>query len=120
MTSVPEYIVREARRDPWLRGRVHLCSTRREPLYLDGEVVGFVTPHLDARGRWRHGPIYIIPAARGRGVLRRYYAAHPERECVAFVHRRNTASRRAHEAAGFRPLWSTPHGTYLLRPPVTT
>lgn len=99
--GIPLEIVRAAAKDPHLRGRVLLCSVRREPLRCDGLIVGFVSPRQRADGAWRHGPIYILPAYRKRGVLADYYAAHPERTCISFVADANKESRRAHKAAGF-------------------
>lgn len=61
--GIPEQIVRDAMAAPELKGRVFLCSTRREPLVCDGKVVGFVTPHETPSG-WRHGPIYVDPEYR--------------------------------------------------------
>lgn len=112
--DVPEEIIRAAMAEPGLKGRVFLCSTRREPLIADGNVVGFVTPHETKMG-WRHGPIYVLPAYRGRGLVEAYYAAHPERECVAFVPDANKASRRMHERAGFVEWRKAKGGCYMRR-----
>jgi len=116
--EIPEEIVRAAMAEPGLRGRVFLCSTRREALVCDGQVVGFVTPHETATG-WRHGPIYVMPAFRKRGLVEAYYAAHPERLCVAFIQDANKASRRAHERAGFVNWKRGPKGWYMRREPLT-
>lgn len=112
--TVPEEIVRAAMAEPGLRGRVLLCSTRREPLVCDGQVAGFVTPHETKLG-WRHGPIYVLPAYRRRGLVEAYYAAHPERTCVAFVPDDNKASRRTHERAGFADWRRGVKGSYMRR-----
>ncbi len=101
--EIPESIVRAAMATPELKSRVFLCSTRREALVCDGNVVGFITPHETASG-WRHGPIYVDPEYRGRGLVEAYYAAHPERACVAFIRDDNPASLKTHLAAGFE-LW---------------
>lgn len=93
-------IVALARQAPELFGRVHVRDRRREPLMLKGRPVGFVTPH-ERDGVWRHGPIFVLPAYRGMGVLSAYYASHPERVIHAFVRDDNQASRRAHERAKF-------------------
>lgn len=113
---VPEEIVRAAREVPELRSRVFLCSTRREPLTADGKVVGFVTPHETAQG-WRHGPIFVLPGYRRRGLVKAYYDSHPERLCVAFIHDGNEASRRMHLAAGFTDWKRGPGGVYMRREP---
>jgi RimJ/RimL family protein N-acetyltransferase len=117
-TVVPEELVRAAMAEPALRGRVFLCSTRREALMCDGQVVGFVTPHETAQG-WRHGPIFVLPGFRGRGLVEAYYAAHPERPCVAFIPDANKASRRMHERAGFVDWKRGPKGWYMRREPLT-
>lgn len=111
--EVPEEIVRAAMKEPGLRGRVFLCSKRREPLVCEGKVVGFVTPHQTKMG-WRHGPIFVLPGYRGRGLVDAYYAAHPERACVAFIPDANRSSRRMHEKAGFQN-WRRGAGGWFMR-----
>ena len=117
--EVPEEIVRAAMAEPGLRARVFLCSTRREALVCDGRVVGFVTPHETKRG-WRHGPIFVLPEYRKRGLVQAYYAAHPERLCVAFVANSNKESRRMHELAGFVHWMGGNGGVYMRREPIRT
>lgn len=116
-SGVPLELVRDAMRDPALKGRVFLCSKRREPLLADGKVVGFVTPHQTPMG-WRHGPIYVAPGYRRRGLVPAYYAAHPERLCIAFVADGNLASRRMHLAAGFVDWKRGSKGQFMKREPV--
>ncbi len=116
---IPEAIVRAARQEPTLRGRVFLCSKRREPLIYEGQIVGFVTPHETTMG-WRHGPIFVLPGFRRKGLVQAYYAAHPERLCVAFIPDGNTGSRRMHAAAGFKDWKRGPGGMYMRREPVGT
>lgn len=111
---VPEEIVRAAMEEPGLRGRVFLCSTRREPLYCDDKIVGFVTPH-ETKSGWRHGPMFVLPEYRGRGLVHAYYAAHPERACVAFVPDGNEASRTMHLQAGFTHWKRGQSGSYMRR-----
>ena len=114
---VTEEVVRAAMAEPGLRGRVFLCSTRREPLVCEGKTVGFVTPRETNQG-WRHGPIFVLPGYRRRGLVQGYYAAHPERRCVAFVPDGNAASRRMHERAGFAEWKRGSGGVYLRREPL--
>jgi GNAT superfamily N-acetyltransferase len=103
--AVPEEIVRAAMQEPGLRGRVFLCSKRREP---------FVSPHQTKMG-WRHGPIFLLPGYRGRGLVEAYYAAHPERHCVAFIPDSNRSSRRMHEKAGFKDKRRGAGGWFMER-----
>lgn len=105
------------RAEPATGARVYLSSTRREPLVHGGEVVGFVTPHETPSG-WRHGPIFVLPAFRGKGLVEAYYAAHPERLCVAFIPAAAKASLRMHRRAGFRPWRKHAHGVWLRREPL--
>lgn len=112
--GIPLAIVRAAMREPGLRGRVILRSKRREPLRADGKVVGFVTPH-QVRDHWRHGPIYVLPGYRSRGLVRAYYDAHPDRVCVAFVADDNLSSRRMHVAAGFVDWRRAKDGSFMRR-----
>lgn len=111
---VPESVVRAAMAEPALRGRVFLCSTRREALVCEGEIVGFVCPHETKTG-WRHGPIFVLPAYRRRKLVEAYYAAHPERTCVAFVADDNAASRGMHKRAGFVDWRRGPRGWFMRR-----
>lgn len=115
--TVPDAVVRAAMAEPGLRGRVFLCSKRREALVCDDQVVGFVSPH-ETKGGWRHGPIFVLPAFRGRGLVEAYYAAHPERRCVSFIQDANKSSRRAHERAGFVNWKRGPKGWYMRREPL--
>jgi GNAT superfamily N-acetyltransferase len=103
--------------EPGLRGRVFMCSTRREAIVCDDRVVGFVTPRRTKVG-WRHGPIYVLPEFRGRGLVAAYYATHPERDCVAFVRDTNKPSRSAHERAGFKNWRRGPGGWFMRREPL--
>lgn len=116
--EISEEIVRAAMAEPGLRGRVFLCSTRREALVCDEQVVGFVTPHETKQG-WRHGPIFVLPGFRRRGLVEAYYAAHPERLCVAFIQDTNRGSRKMHERAGFVNWKRGPGGWYMRREPLT-
>jgi len=116
--DVPEEVVRAAMAEPGLRGRVFLCSKRREPLVFEGQIVGFVTPRETPNG-WRHGPIFVLPGFRRRGLVDAYYAAHPERLCLAFIPDSNKASRRMHERAGFVNWKRGPKGWYMRRQPLT-
>lgn len=118
--GIPLEIVRAAMKEPALRGRVLLGSLRREALRCDGQIVGFVTPRnqRDSKvlgGIWRHGPIYILPEFRGRGLLVAYYDAHPRRVCVSFVAHDNEESLRAHLAAGFVAWRRHRAGVFLRR-----
>lgn len=112
--GIPMEIVRAAMKEPGLAGRVILRSKRRDPLVADGQVVGFVTPH-QVGDHWRHGPIYVLPKYRRRGLVRAYYDSHPERTCVAFVADGNAESRRMHVAAGFTDWRRAKAGTFMIR-----
>lgn len=112
--GIPLAIVRAAMKEPALAGRVILRSKRREALTADGQVVGFVTPH-QVGDHWRHGPIFVLPGYRSRGLVRAYYDAHPERVCVSFVADGNESSRRMHVAAGFVEWRRGKGGSFLRR-----
>lgn len=116
--AIPDLLVRAARaaygKDKHL---IKLRCDRREAIFCEGRVVGFVTPHQDTFG-WRHGPMFVLPAYRGRGLVETYYAAHPERACVAFVEHVNVASRKMHERAGFKPWRKHKLGIYMRREPL--
>jgi L-amino acid N-acyltransferase YncA len=103
--------------EPGLRGRVFLCSRRREPLVAEGRIVGFVTPH-ETKAGWRHGPIFVLPGYRRLGLVKAYYDARPERTCVAFVPDGNEASRRTHLSAGFADWRRGKGGTFMRRGPL--
>ena len=112
---IPEQIIRAAMADPLVDdGVVRLADDRREPLWCEGRVVGFVTPRLEGEV-WRHGPIYILPGFRRRGLIRAYFTAHPERSCVAFVDYANPGGLRAYIAAGFSKFRRQRYGWFLRR-----
>ena len=118
MRGIPAEIVREAMRDPAIKGRVYLSSARREPLIFEGRVVGFVSPH-ETKDGWRHGPIFVRDGYRGRGIVEAYYGAHPERVCVAFVADGNASSRRMHLRAGFSDWKRHGKGWFMRREAIT-
>lgn len=109
---VPIEIVRAARAELSLRGRVHLCSTRRVPLMHGRFCVGFATPHETALG-WRAGPIYIVPEHRRHGHVRRFYRAHSDRQWVAFVASSNRDSLAAHLRSGFTNWKASRYGQWM-------
>lgn len=108
---IPVEIIRLANATWETRGHAR-PRDHREPLMLDGRVVGFVTPREEAWG-WRHGPIFVLPAYRRRGLVLAYYASHPERRCVAFVADDNQASRALHTRAGFTN-WRRGNGGWFM------
>jgi RimJ/RimL family protein N-acetyltransferase len=97
---IPPEVVAAARREQFihLRGKdLHL----RVPILCNGLVVGFCHPH-DTPNGYRLGPIFVLPAYRGRGLTRRAYEEHAgTRRCVAYIHDGNVGSEKAHAAAGF-------------------
>lgn len=109
---VPDMIVRMAREEPMLRGRVYLCSTRRVPLMHGRACIGFVTPHETPIG-WRAGPIYVLPEHRRHGHLRRFYRSHRDRSWVAFVASGNAASLAAHSCSGFTFWKGSRYGQWM-------
>ena len=110
---IPEALLREAGKDPGLRGRVKRC-VRREPIVCDGKVVGFYTPHLAACGRKRIGPIYVLPEYRGRGLVTSVYRSieGPMMACILTIHE---DSQRMHERAGFVKWKRFARGWYWRR-----
>lgn len=86
----------------------------RDPLYWRNAIVGFVTPVRTGWGYWRHGPIFVLPEFRRRGLVLAYYAEHPERTCVAFVADDNTPSRALHDRSGFR-TWRRGNAGWFMR-----
>jgi|GEM_PF-2367987 len=116
MHEIDPELIRACNREWFTRGLAKR-DARREPLVCEGRVVGFVTPRLTRWG-WRHGPIYVLPEFRRRGLVLAYYAAHPERRCVAFVADDNLASRAMHERAGFVNWRRGNGGWFMLREPL--
>lgn len=114
VVEVPKEIIRAAREDKLLRDRIYVTDRRRVGLVCGGEVVGFVTPHETPSG-WRAGPIFVLPAFRGRGLVEAFYAAHADREWVAFVPSGKPASRVMHTRAGFKKWKASAHGVWMRR-----
>ena len=113
MLTIPQHLLTAANREYETRHRAK-ASANRDPLICGVEVVGFMSPHETIWG-WRHGPIFVLPEFRRRGLVIAYYAAHPERACVAFVADTNSASRALHDRAGFVPWRRAQFGTYMRR-----
>lgn len=114
MGDVPEDIVRAAKADPVLSGRVILSSERRVPLLHGGECVGFVTPH-ETRSVWRAGPLFVVPQHRGHGHVVAFYNAHRDREWIAFIPDTAPASLAMHKRAGFEPWKAAKRGLWMRR-----
>lgn len=116
---VPDEIVQAARKDALLRSRIYVSDRRRQPLSWEGTVVGFVTPHETPSG-WRAGPLFVLPAFRGRGLVEAFYASHPDRTWVAFVPSGKQASKEMHTRAGFAPWKRSAHGLWMRREPTAS
>lgn len=98
--EIPSEVIAAARREPYIHLRSKDLSLRR-PILYDGRVVGFCHPHETPSG-YRLGPIFVMPAYRGRGLTRVAYEQHAAgRRCVAYTHDGNVGSEKAHAAAGF-------------------
>lgn len=112
MRAIPAEIVRLANATWETRGHAK-ADAYREPLIVDGRVVGFITPH-ETRWGFRLGPIFVLPEYRRRGLALRAYARFRDRTMVAFVADDNPASRALHERAGF-VRWRRGNGGWFLR-----
>ncbi len=98
--EIPAEVVAAARREPYIHLRGKDVPLRR-PIRCDGQVVGFCHPHETPNG-YRLGPIFVLPAFRGRRLTLAAYAEHAlGRTCIAFIHEGNIGSEKAHAAAGF-------------------
>ena len=65
---IPQDLLALADNDPEIGGFVYPQEDRqRAGIYLDGELVGFMTPR-EEDGGWRAGAIYIRPDSRGKGI----------------------------------------------------
>lgn len=112
---IPRGVIDAARAERFSASPIRIQDPRRAPLELDGVVVGFVTPHQAADGRWRLGPFYVLPESRGRGLVAAVYEAMRDRDMMACVLDTNEASRRVHERAGFVRWKRFVRGWYLRR-----
>jgi len=112
--EIPDDVVAAARKEPHihLRGKdAHL----RRPIVCEGRVVGFCHPHDTPHG-YRLGPIFVLPAYRGRGLTRAAYEEHAKGlHCVAYIHHGNVGSEKAHVAAGFVKLRASKGGWTWVR-----
>jgi GNAT superfamily N-acetyltransferase len=98
--EIPTEVLQLARKDRWLKGYVK-ADAHREPVLLDGVVVGFYTPHIDRNGCLQLGPVFVLPEHRGKGLVTAIYRAAPE-PLVACVEIGNVESERMVERAGLR------------------
>ena len=65
---IPQDLLALADNDPEIGGFVYPQEDRqRAGIYLDNELVGFMTPR-EEDGGWRAGAIYIRPDSRGKGI----------------------------------------------------
>jgi GNAT superfamily N-acetyltransferase len=112
--DIPPEVVAAARAEPFIHLRAKDLHLRR-PIVHGGVVVGFCHPH-DTPSGYRLGPIFVLPAYRGRGLTRAAYAQHAAgRRCIAYLHDGNIGSEKAHAAAGFRRWRRRPGGTTWVR-----
>lgn len=109
---IPPELLRVANATWETRGNARR-GVHREALIVDGEVVGFITPHETPWG-WRLGPIFVLPAFRRRGLVSAAYERFRDRVMVAFVADDNAPSQRLHRRAGFR-RWKRGNGGWFVR-----
>ncbi len=65
---IPQDLLALADNDPEIGGFVYPQEDRqRAGIYLDNELVGFMTPR-EEDGGWRAGATYIHPDSRGKGI----------------------------------------------------
>lgn len=113
--SIPREVVAAARKEPFISLRKKDEPLRR-PILCDGQVVGFCHPHDTPHG-YRLGPIFVLPAYRGRRLTRAAYDLYAgARRCVAYIHHGNDGSVKAHAAAGFVVRRSNRNGAHWERP----
>lgn len=114
---IPDELLRAANKDRGTRGRVRRADAeRRVPIYCDGRIVGFYTPHVAANGYKRIGPVYVMPEFRGRGLVTAIYRS-ISGPMMACIESWNVESERLHERAGFRRWRRYSHGWYWVREP---
>jgi len=66
---IPDELLQLGDEDPEIGGFVYPEEDRqRAGIYLDDELVGFMTPRKEPDGRWRAGAIYLDPESRGKGI----------------------------------------------------
>ncbi len=112
--EIPDDVLAAARAEKFITLRKKDLPLRR-PILCDGRVVGFCHPH-ETPGGFRLGPIFVLPAFRGRGLTRAAYAEHAAgKHCIAYIHTGNIGSEKAHEAAGFRRLRYSKGGCTWVR-----
>ena len=68
--NIPKDFLIKGDNDREIAGYVYPNDPTRERagIYVDGELVGFMTPRQVKDGRWRVGALYINPKKRGKGV----------------------------------------------------
>lgn len=123
-SSVPEYILEEARKDPYIGNYIN--KDRSRPIFLGEEPVGFIAPKISGDGVWRLKSTFVLPEYRGKGIARtiikKFFKNRPGR---AFIDKDNVASQRAFKAAGFLPYqkeerwgggswWANPQGLAMM------
>lgn len=96
-------LVELAVKDPELGPIVkYRLKTKALLLYADNKVVGLSIPRKDTDGRYRAGPIYVLPEERqkgfGKAFIRSYFMGRKGR---AFISVTNLASQALFKSCGF-------------------
>ncbi len=100
--AIPSDVLQAAQDDPAIEGTVLKAGgAYRAPIYSDDDVVGFFTPRQEGEV-WRLGPVFVMPAHRGKGLASSAVRDFMEgRKGRAEIDEDNEASQRLFEAAGF-------------------
>ncbi len=97
-TNVPEWLLKEANKCPWIKGRVMRWLAK--PIYHNGNAVGLYHPRQGKLG-FMISPIYITPESRRLGAMHDTIKRINNRPMIVCVNERNEASERLFEKLGF-------------------
>jgi RimJ/RimL family protein N-acetyltransferase len=73
-------------------------------IYLNNNLIGFLTPRQDQNNNWRTGAIYMLPRYRGKGygseAIKLFFS--DKQSGSALIEPTNIGSRKAYEKAGLK------------------
>lgn len=80
-------------------------DSRLKVMYYQDKPVGVCWPNRDSDGRYRTGPIFVLPEYRGKGVASDFIIEYfKDRKGRAYIEPSNTASINTFKKAGFKKV----------------
>lgn len=106
ITDEIKKLISKASKDKYLGDKVYECDNNRiQLLYYKEDIAGICWPRRDSDGRYRTGPIYVLPEYRGKGVASSFVIEYfKDREGRAYIEPSNLSSINTFKKAGFKKV----------------